>query len=219
MPPKNSTYKEHLNQLSESLKAAEALTFEDLSVEPFRCPNCASSVVFKNEDRKLFCTKLCQAEADAVRYVRRRRAEGRDRDPDIAETIRIKLGLVLVGGYKKRQPPEAVREQVKKRDQEQCQACGLPGEGIDHISGDSNALENLQFLCAACHRKKTLAGFRSITKASHPKECAKADLLRKRWEAFSPRLLCDRPDEWKEIELLLTKARVAAVSRQRSLFR
>lgn len=50
-----------------------------------------------------------------------------------------------------------LRAVVLTRDLYTCAHCGLEGDEVDHVDGDShhNALHNLQVLCASCHSVKT----------------------------------------------------------------
>ncbi|MEW1550940.1 HNH endonuclease [Streptomyces tsukubensis] len=58
-----------------------------------------------------------------------------------------------------------IRQRVIRRDGGLCkgvleggQICGAPGTDVDHIrSGIDHSLDNLQLLCAWCHRRKTWA--------------------------------------------------------------
>jgi 5-methylcytosine-specific restriction endonuclease McrA len=204
--PKKVTRKVAKPRKGKRQDSPTALTMEELAGYPIRCANC--SVTF--DDVKLFCSGLCQAEAAYVRYVRRRIAEGRDQDPLVKEGIRIKRAMILGGGYnKKRRPRESVRQLVIDRDGGRCQICLGPGSEIDHKKGSSNDLANLQVLCDACHNKKTVATFITITKESHPEEWAKAEELRERVEAAEPRL-CDS-GIWDSIwEELMRKRRDVA---------
>lgn len=47
------------------------------------------------------------------------------------------------------------------RAQPACVVCGAPATDVDHIiakrAGGKDSLENLQPLCGACHRRKTMA--------------------------------------------------------------
>ena len=192
-----------------------ALTMEEFAGYPFHCPNC--SVTFYGV--RLFCSDLCDDEAAFVRYARRRKADGRDEDPNVKEAITIKLAHILGGGYDEagRRPPESVRQFVKDRDGGRCQICGGPGDDIDHISGSSNAPANLQYLCKACHNMKTVAAFRRITKESHPEKWAKSQGLKKRAAAAEPLLLCDS-ESWRSIWKVLMRRRGDVATGQGGLF-
>jgi 5-methylcytosine-specific restriction endonuclease McrA len=185
---------------------------EELARYPFPCPNC--SVTFA--DVKLFCSDLCKDEAKCVRYWRRCRADGRDEDPKVKEAIDIKLAHILNGGYDEaaRRLPKSVRRLVIDRDGGRCQICGEPGTEIDHISGNSSALTNLQLLCNTCHNKKTVAQFRRITKESHPEKWATVQRLWRRARAAEPLLLCD-DESWDSIRKELKRKRGDAMRKRR----
>jgi hypothetical protein len=194
-------------------KVNELAAMEKLARRPFHCPNC--SVTFEDVSSP-FCSPLCRDEAKCVRYWRRCRADGRDEDPKVKEAITIKLALILGGGYDRRLP-ERVRWIVIDRDDGRCQICGGPGNEIDHISGSSNDPANLRVLCDDCHNKKTVAGFRKITKESDPEEWAKWKGLEKRALAPKPLLLCD--DElWESIWKDLMRERRDAATGQGGFF-
>src|SRR5262249_29900336 len=120
---------------------------------PFPCPNCNQPI----RVAELFCSELCKQEAKFVRYVRACGRDGRDKQPDVQEAIRIRLAIILGGGYpeKERQIDKSIRKAIIERDKGRCKNCGNPGDQIDHISGSSNELENLQLLCRKCHNQKT----------------------------------------------------------------
>lgn len=191
------------------------LTMRDLEAFPFRCVNCL--IAF--EDVKLYCSELCEQEAAYVRYARRCRLSERYQGPDVKEAIIIRLALILGGGYDKRarQLPDSLRRSVIQRDEGKCQACGQPGEEIDHISGNSSDPANLQLLCNSCHNKKTVSSFRRITEASHPEEWARWQWLRFRVEAKDPVLICDS-DKWNGIQKELMRKRQDVLTGQGGLF-
>lgn len=72
---------------------------------------------------------------------------------------------------------DAARIYVLRRDRYTCQACGhrdrRRGLDVDHIreiarGGAPLAYDNLQTLCRACHRVKTVAFLRERRKATAP---------------------------------------------------
>jgi hypothetical protein len=191
-----------------------ALTMEELAGYPFHCPNC--SFTFEDVKSSPFCSLLCKAEAHYVRYWRRCIADGRDKDPRVKEAITIKLAFILGGGYNRR-VPESDRRFVIDRDGGRCQICRGPGNEVDHISGSSNDRANLQLLCDACHNKKTVAGFRKITKESDPEKWAKAQALWERAKAAEPQRLCDS-EVWESIWEELMRKRSDAATGQAGLF-
>ncbi len=181
-----------------------AVGFERLATLPFLCVNCYANI----DDVKLFCTPLCNEEASWVRYARRCRIDGRDEQPHVVQALRIRMALILGGGYdrRSRRLSEEVREAVIESAAGKCAVCGRPGEEIDHIAGSSSLFSNLQLLCDACHNKKTVASFQKITKVTHPKEWAKRQGLLARARAPQPLQLCDAND-WDEVQRRLMSHR------------
>jgi HNH endonuclease len=177
---------------------------------PFHCLNCFAT--FENPEQ--FCSKLCQDEASWVRYVRRQHKDGGDQDPEVPRAIKIKLALILGGGYNRaaRRLSEKLRQMIIERDGGVCRICGEPANEIDHISGSSSDPANLQLLCDRCHNKKTEGGFRSITKDSHPVEWVTAKWLRFRAAADKPLLVCDY-DAWDSQWRNLKRTRLDALTR------
>lgn len=188
---------------------------EVLSAEPFPCPNCDTA---NPNHAAIYCSELCGNEAQFVRLYRARKAEGRDRDPDVKNGLEIQFAMILSGGYPKkaRRLPDAVRRAVFARDHDKCRRCGGPGNTIDHIAGGSPDLENLQCLCRKCHDEKTRSSFVKMSPETHPEEWAKRELLLKRVHARQPLRLCDGTDwerHWPVIQ------RVKRDGPQQSLFR
>lgn len=99
---------------------------------------------------------------------------------------------------------------LNARDVGLCQRCGEPGTEIDHVAGpiggDINHAGNLQLLCAAYHRGKTIAAHRPIT---DPEHFARAIELRERLIALSPIRECDDHDDWPTCERELPHLRRA----------
>ncbi len=181
------------------------LTAEDLTAFPFHCANCSLTI----QEAKIYCSQLCAQEAGWVRYVRRCRLDGRDRHPDVMEAIRIRLALILAGGYDKlaRKLPDSVRKAILERDQGKCRICGKPADEIDHISGGRSDPTNLQLLCDSCHNEKTTSSFVRITKESHPEAWEKAQWLKRRAAAKRPVQLCDS-GEWSTLQRDLLRKRL-----------
>jgi 5-methylcytosine-specific restriction endonuclease McrA len=175
---------------------------------PLPCANCDSPV----PDGSLFCTDLCRDEAKFVRYYRERIADGALWKPDVREAIQIKRAHILSGGYNARERlvPDAIRQSVIERDGRKCRSCGDAGTEIDHIKGDRSILENLQLLCADCHRQKTMRKFQRITADAHPELWARAAALDERAMADEPSRLCDHAD-WKGLWRLIRSARLATL--------
>jgi 5-methylcytosine-specific restriction endonuclease McrA len=162
--------------------------------EDFRCFNCDDPV---DSPTDLFCTDLCRQMASAIRYARAVYADGRIKRPDVAEAVRSQIGMAVGGGYpeKARRLTEVDRQQIFNRDGGVCQKCGAPASEIDHIRplvlDDINHPDNLQALCSACHRKKTLSGFRPI---ENDQQLRRAQEIHLRTYAPEPIRLCDAPD-------------------------
>jgi len=175
-----------------------------LTSPPFPCPNCDTGL----NDASLFCSDLCKDEAKFVRYFRACLRDGRYDQLDVQEALRIRLALILGGGYpeRARQLRPSVREAVIARDKGKCQKCGKPGSQIDHIRGSSSDLDNLQLLCPECHNEKTTAGFVKISAQTHPEEWAKREALLARVHARQAARLCDSSD-WDKIWRVLLKSR------------
>jgi len=158
------------------------------------CANCDGDLDVRVEG--LFCTELCRETADFVRYARRKMQAGQLDDPDISYAIRIRMAMLLGGGYpgSARQLSPTIRSAVIARDQ-QCVQCGAPGAEIDHIADSSDDLENLQFLCKDCHRLKTEA-------ALAPASAEQSDEAKEIWIGRvmppDPQRLCDDPERWSE---------------------
>lgn len=191
-------------------KRVRFVGFDVLAAEPFRCANCFGNITVA----RLFCAQLCSDEASWVRYARRCQATGSDSRPDVAEALHIRLAHVLGGGYDKegRRVSDETRKKVIARADGRCQSCGAPGEELDHIESSSDALSNLQWLCNACHNRKTVASFVPVTKASNPTAWAKARALRLRVAAPQPLQLCDQ-DDWDTIQRRLLSTRRAVHQR------
>ena len=113
----------------------------------FSCLNCDGMLV-ATDNPKLFCSDKCQQEAAFVRYFRSCKRDGKLNQPDIQEALKIKMAHILGGGYKtsERRLPLSIRQKIYERDNRTCQKCGQPATDIDHISGSSDDLENLQML-------------------------------------------------------------------------
>lgn len=160
------------------------------------CLNCDRPVP---ESLPLFCSDLCRETAKAVRYARAVNADGRIADPEVRKAVRIKLGLIVGGGYpeRARRLSREQRQAAFDADGRQCRTCGQPATEIDHIGdpvdGDVNHPSNLQALCSACHREKTLSTFRPIQDEVERSLMAS---LRERIRAPEPLKVCDSPD-WK----------------------
>lgn len=165
----------------------------------FVCLNCDHPITLTKQVR-LFCSELCADEAKFVRYFRRCTCDGRIKQPDVLEAIQIKFAHIMAGGYsaRARHVSSSVRAAVLKRDGGVCQSCGQPGTDIDHISGDSDDMQNLQLLCKSCHNKKTEQQIIEITPEDerYPAHTLKANALRSRCESDLPLRICDDEERW-----------------------
>lgn len=181
-----------------ALSLAEQRTFF-LNEEkpPFTCVNCGR----KNNDGRLYCNEVCQQEAEIIRYARRARLDGRINDPDVQEAIKIKIAIVLGGGYgeEARVLSQQQRAEVIARYDGLCAKCREAGNIVDHINGSSDSPENLQLLCAKCHNEKTLSHCEPIANSKEaPRVTAHAARIQKRIESEEPLKLCDL-SEWSAV--------------------
>lgn len=155
----------------------------------------------------LFCTPLCREEATLVRYWRRKIVDGTAAWPAIAHAINVRLKLIKGGGYNEAERGKARRHkpQLLARSGGLCEmGCGRAGEEIDHRDGDSNSLNNLQWLCTECHRVKTETRMR--LDASPHSLRTHADIHRRAY-APAPLRECDNEQEWARRERRLREAR------------
>ena len=134
----------------------------------FECANCGGPV---DAAPWMYCSPLCSETASTVRYARGVQRDGRIADPEVQEAVLIHIALVLGGGYNadRRRLTDQVRREVLDRSEGRCVECGEPATEIDHIDpgfvGNINDPTNLQGLCSACHRTKTMKAFRPLQTA------------------------------------------------------
>jgi integrase len=166
----------------------------------------------------LFCSQYCRQAAEVVRYVRGCRRDGRDQLEDVREAIRMRLAMVLGGGYPERQRVVSAetRAEVFRRVGGCCEQCGRmldfersTGDRdaiatIQHVHGDSNELENLQAFCRRCNIDDARSKFVPLQAGTD--EARMAAELERRWSAVEPQRLCDDDLEWKTSWQRLTKA-------------
>lgn len=174
---------------------------DPVAVAGLTCFNCEAQIVERGYPY-LFCSEFCAEEAGTVRYARGAVRDGRILDPFVAEAIKIRVGLILGGGYSKRDrelSPE-VRATIMERDGGRCRVCGGEATQIDHINEDLelvardiNDPENLQAICDQCHRAKTLSNFTPI----RPEHEGKAAEITARIESPTPLRECDDDVIWK----------------------
>jgi len=173
------------------------------------CLNCDRPAPPIKGQPRLYCSEGCAEEAKTIRYVRGCIRDGRIEKQDIQEAVRIRLAMVIGGGYpeKERQVPSAVRKAVIAREHGRCKLCGKPGTDIDHIEGSSNKMENLQLLCRPCHNAKTVGGFVPIA----PEHKKKAKELSARINARKPLRPCDDDERWARLYVEILAERKAAI--------
>lgn len=111
------------------------------------------------------------------------------------EAISTRNAFLLIGGYRSlgRQVSPSVRLQVVNRAGGLCQACGRAGIEVDHISGNSNEVDNLQLLCGDCHRAKTA---KQLHPASDENRALLMSLVVGRVMPDEPILLADDHEQW-----------------------
>jgi hypothetical protein len=93
---------------------------------PGLCLNCDAAVK-PTRPGPTYCSELCADTAELIRYVRGCRADGRVSQPDVQEAIRIKMALLLGGGYpeKARSLSNDTRATVYERADWLCENCGV----------------------------------------------------------------------------------------------
>ena len=146
----------------------------------------------------LYCSPLCQEEGKTIRYVRAVMRDGRIKQPDVKEAVRIRMGMLLAGGYPRhqRRVAQEVRQFVFERDGGRCQVCGEEATEIHHLdhtlSEGVNEAPNLQAICAPCHRKETMSRF----KPAGPEHRRMAAVYQLRIRSREPSRLSDDEIEW-----------------------
>ena len=159
---------------------------------PHPCANCAR-VVFGRNSTKTYCSDLCSQAASFVRYYSEINADGRIEEGDRRDAAMMKLAHIASGGYKatERRLSKDVREAVTRRANGVCKFCGEPAKEIDHISGSSPELSNLQLLCHSCHLAKSQS---RLMPATAEVASAVHDRLIRRCLQSVPQQPCDRMD-------------------------
>lgn len=177
----------------------------------FPCLNCDRPTAPVGGQARLYCSEACSEEAKTVRYVRGCIRDGRIERPDIQEAVRIRLAMVIGGGYpeQERRVSASLRKAVIARDGGRCKLCGQPGTDIDHIEGSGNEIENLQLLCRSCHNKKTISGLVPIS----PEHKEKANELRTRIRNVKPLRCCDDDEHWTTLYPQIQSERGAALKK------
>ena len=123
------------------------------------CAHCLVPLVPEQvtSSHAVFCSLHCQKQAESVRYVRRAIRDGRIADPKTAVVVRNNMivFLALDIAYVRPQVPQELRVGVLTRNGGMCVECNeVPATEVDHISGGSQAPENLRGLCRSCHEMK-----------------------------------------------------------------
>jgi len=178
----------------------------------FPCVNCDGPIPWERRI-KVYCTTFCREQVKHIRWMRSTIYRGVWDDPEVAEARKIRIAHLNSGGYMSlgRRIPIESRHAVRDKFQDICAQCGedaIDGE-IDHISGSSNSLENLQLLCSKCHREKTLANIRPIP----PDDPRIGEIeilheeLHERAFSFQAKKICDNHISWSEKEPKLRKTR------------
>lgn len=113
---------------------AEALAASDFKLvptQPTTCPNCG---VDMGAERSPYCSDACREEAAFVRQLRGSLAQGTVLDEERQVALGQKLWRILGGGLPLRQSLvlERTLNQVIKRYEGRCDACGAPATTIDH---------------------------------------------------------------------------------------
>ncbi len=166
----------------------------------FECLNCDEAIP-GSQEVSLYCTPLCRDEAIYVRYVRACKSDGRVKNKDVQDAIRIRFVHIASGGYsaKERRVSQELRDDVIARDNGRCQICGENGTDIDHIKGNSDKIDNLQLLCCACHNKKTIDSFIPIPPDDerYLKALESGFRLDERIYAKKPLRQCDDEKKWE----------------------
>jgi 5-methylcytosine-specific restriction endonuclease McrA len=161
-----------------------------------RCISCDAKLEIENQT--LFCTEFCKQVAQFVRYARGViRDPSRANDPEVSEAMRIRMAILLGGGYpeRARRLNVAQRTAIIERDGGRCRRCGEPANEIDHIAGSSSDPSNLQLLCDRCHNDKTKSTF---VPANEEQRAWAQELWDTRIFAEQPLRLCDDETKWKQ---------------------
>ena len=170
----------------------------------FPCVNCEHAIPWSRRI-KIYCNDFCKEEAKGVRWFRSCYDRGVQDRPDVREAMETRIAFLNSGGYISlgRRISVETKDAVYDKYQGMCAICdgiAIPGE-IDHISGSSNDLSNLQYLCRDCHRKKTKSNLRRVQD-----DDPRAEEMDDYKEGFFKRVLsknpkdCDNHKTWKPME-------------------
>lgn len=179
-------------------------------------PNCLGcDTMLKQEKiiRSLFCSELCQQEAQLVRYMRRAVTDSRIKDWDVQIAIGTRLLMLAGGGYpvRSRKLTKIQKEFILVRDKHLCRLCKKPATEIDHIKGNSSDPSNLQAVCGSCNRKKAMANAITVTPESNPELYLQIEnqrtTLALRIVSEVPSRLCDDEKNWNVVWRSIIQAR------------
>ncbi|MBF0671351.1 MAG: HNH endonuclease [Salinibacterium sp.] len=179
--------------------------------EDDHCANCLQEL--STSIQGLYCSTWCQEVTAHVRYLRRVFRDGRIKQPDVQLAMQTKNAFLLMGGYRSlgRRVTPRIRTEVRVRDEGRCQQCGIPGDDIDHIRGDSDEPENLQLLCKSCHNAKTAQNMVPASERSHR---LLKSLMMTRVAPSHPQLLADDEQAWDRLWRQLQSARKERFSKK-----
>lgn len=181
-----------------------------MNLKSLQCMNCDEEMPPFIKP-KLYCSVACEQEAELIRYCRRCARDGRIKEKDVQFAIKTRLAFIVSGGYdkKSRRLSRSIRESVLERSKGKCEICEKPGADIDHISGSSSELTNLQYLCKSCHNSKTEKPIVTLepgterydfvkSKKEYFWECVQAD---------PPLRICHDEEKWQSAWRSFTKKR------------
>lgn len=180
--------------------------------EPWLCLafECGTPIVARSSP--LYCSDYCRQTAKHVRYERRARRDGRILQSDVQEAIQIRRAWVAGGDAYVRRLSTALRQQVFETKGRACLMCHEPATDIDHIQGTGgDEIENLQPLCAACHRTKSIRDLVRVDLNDPDRETVQTRLSMydERVSAAAPLSICDDDERWDSVWRDLAKARTA----------
>jgi len=127
----------------------------------YNCDHCKKKIIGKllpDQDGLIAVEKLNEIKGLLIALRKKSGSSYSNRDIDIS--FFVKTSFYNVIERRQRTPiPEAIRNEVWRRDQGKCCTCGSQiNLEFDHIipfsNGGSNTARNLQLLCEACNRSK-----------------------------------------------------------------
>ena len=183
----------------------------------FPCVNCESAIPWSRRI-KIYCNDFCKEEAKGVRWFRSCYDRGVQDRPDVREAMETRLAFLNSGGYISlgRRISVETKDAVYDKYQGMCAICdgiAIPGE-IDHISGSSNDLSNLQYLCRDCHRKKTQSNLRRVQD-----DDPRAEEMDDYKEGFLKRVLSINPKDCDNHETWTAQEKKLRLQRKNEYFR